>query len=167
MFATIQSFEKNWQISSDATTRLMAALTDSALGQQVAEGHRTLAQIAWHTIVSIPEMAERTGLKLAGPKEGGPRPETAKEMAEAYREVAESLLAEVKRNWTDATLLEEDDMYGERWVRGVTLLVLLVHEVHHRGQMTVLMRQAGLTIPGMVGPAKEEWEKHGMKAPEE
>lgn len=31
--------------------------------------------------------------------------------------------------------------------------------------MTVLMRQAGLTVPGIYGPAKEEWAKFGLEAP--
>ena len=31
--------------------------------------------------------------------------------------------------------------------------------------MTVLMRQAGLTVPGVYGPAKEEWAVAGMEAP--
>lgn len=31
--------------------------------------------------------------------------------------------------------------------------------------MTVLMRQAGLTVPGIYGPAKEEWATFGMEAP--
>ncbi len=31
--------------------------------------------------------------------------------------------------------------------------------------MTVLMRQAGLTVPGIYGPSKEEWANLGMEAP--
>jgi len=57
-------------------------------------------------------------------------------------------------------------MYGEKWARGVTLHILLVHEIHHRGQMTVLMRQAGLKVPGVYGPAKEEWTQYKMPEPE-
>ncbi|MCK4657684.1 MAG: hypothetical protein KAT85_11650, partial [candidate division Zixibacteria bacterium] len=38
--------------------------------------------------------------------------------------------------------------------------------IHHRGQMTVLMRQAGLKVPGVYGPSMEEWEHFGMKKPE-
>jgi uncharacterized damage-inducible protein DinB len=37
------------------------------------------------------------------------------------------------------------------------LTVLLRHEIHHRAQMTVLMRQAGLRVPGVYGPSREEW----------
>ncbi|WP_258881781.1 DinB family protein [Paenibacillus sp. sptzw28] len=30
------------------------------------------------------------------------------------------------------------------------------HQIHHRGQMTILIRQAGLTAPGIYGPNEEE-----------
>lgn len=43
-------------------------------------------------------------------------------------------------------------MYGEIWARGLTLFYLITHQAHHRGQMTVLMRQAGLPVPGIYGP---------------
>jgi uncharacterized damage-inducible protein DinB len=76
------------------------------------------------------------------------------------------LLEQVTRHWNDGTLEVEDDMYGEKWKRGLTLAILVNHESHHRGQMTVLMRQAGLKVPGVVGPAKEEWAQYNMPAPE-
>ena len=31
--------------------------------------------------------------------------------------------------------------------------------------MTILMRQAGLKVPGVMGPSREEWSQLGMKAP--
>ena len=45
-----------------------------------------------------------------------------------------------------------------------TLFYLIAHQTHHRGQMTVLMRQAGLRVPGIYGPAKEEWAAFGAPA---
>ena len=44
-------------------------------------------------------------------------------------------------------------------------MVLVTHQTHHRGQMTVLMRQAGLKVPDVYGPAKEGWATYGMPAP--
>jgi uncharacterized damage-inducible protein DinB len=43
--------------------------------------------------------------------------------------------------------------------------MMIKHIVHHRGQMTVLMRQAGVQVPGIYGPAREEWSQMGMEAP--
>jgi uncharacterized damage-inducible protein DinB len=72
---------------------------------------------------------------------------------------------QVTTPWKDETLQVVDDLYGQKWKRGATLLSLIKHEVHHRGQMTVLMRQAGLKVPGIYGPSKEEWPQYGMKEP--
>jgi uncharacterized damage-inducible protein DinB len=43
--------------------------------------------------------------------------------------------------------------------------VLISHQIHHRGQMTVLMRQAGLAVPSIYGPVKEGWAQYGVAAP--
>jgi len=42
-------------------------------------------------------------------------------------------------------------------------MYLNLHQAHHRGQMTVLMRQAGMKVPGVYGPSKEEWSAFGME----
>jgi uncharacterized damage-inducible protein DinB len=81
----------------------------------------------------------------------------------AWHLASRSLLAQVKR-WDDARLEVEDDMHGQRWARGFTLTALLEHQIHHRGQMTVLMRQAGLRVPGIYGPAREDWASMGIPA---
>ena len=75
---------------------------------------------------------------------------------------ARSLLQQVKSRWNDAALLTEDEMYGDKWPRGYTLMALVLHQTHHRAQMTVLMRQAGLKVPGVYGPAFEEWGAYNM-----
>jgi uncharacterized damage-inducible protein DinB len=48
----------------------------------------------------------------------------------------------------------------------MTLQILIRHEIHHRAQMTVLMRQAGLKVPGIYGPSRDEWQAMGMTPPE-
>ncbi|MDH3199236.1 MAG: DinB family protein, partial [Candidatus Krumholzibacteria bacterium] len=84
---------------------------------------------------------------------------------DGYRKVTKELMGALKAKWTDATLLETDDMYGETWVRGATLSALLLHEVHHRGEMIVLLRQAGAKVPGLYGPSQEEWSQYGTEPP--
>jgi uncharacterized damage-inducible protein DinB len=57
-------------------------------------------------------------------------------------------------------------MYGERWRKGTVLSALIKHQAHHRGQLTILMRNEGLTVPGIYGPSKEEWAFRNMTAAE-
>ncbi|MEW5994556.1 MAG: DinB family protein, partial [Candidatus Zixiibacteriota bacterium] len=59
----------------------------------------------------------------------------------------------------------QDEMYGEKWERRFTLLALIQHQIHHRGQMTVLMRQAGLKVPSIYGPVLEDWAQYGQPPP--
>ena len=156
MFTKLSHFEHAWQFESEGTLKLLRALTDASLAQAIAPQGRTLGRLAWHVTTTLPEMMGRTGLKLAGPGEHDPLPATA----------AASLVPAIRASWSDETLQQTDEMYGDTWKRGLTLTILISHQTHHRGQMTVLMRQAGLTVPGIYGPAREEWAGMGMPAPE-
>jgi len=155
MIRTVADFEAIWKNESEITARVLAALTDASLAQRVTPADRTLGEMAWHVATSVAMMA-RTGLAVAGPAEDAPAPASARAIHDAYVQAAGSALEQVGHTWTDETLMVEDDMYGERWRRGMTLLALVVHEAHHRGAMTVLMRQAGLGVPSIYGPNREQ-----------
>jgi uncharacterized damage-inducible protein DinB len=163
MFTRIDHFRANWAYESEHTLKLLRALTDGSLAQAVTPGRRTLGRIAWHLVLTMPEMLGHAGLTIEGPAQDAPVPGRAADIANAYERTAASLAAVVTTTWDDEALRLEDEMYGERWRRGFTLLALVSHQAHHRGQLTVLMRQAGLAVPGVYGPAEEEWA--GMGAP--
>ncbi len=165
MYYKIQDFFNDWEYESKATLKIFNAMNDESLSQKVYEDGRTLGFLAWHISVSIGEMMNRTGLAVKAIDESSDHPKNAKEIISVYEDTSESLISELKNKWTDDTLLIEDDMYGEKWKRGVTLGILITHQVHHRAQMTVLLRQAGLKVPGIYGPSKEEWSQMGMEAP--
>jgi uncharacterized damage-inducible protein DinB len=164
MFRRVVDFQKAWEQEKDSTLKVLGALTDASLSQAVTREDRTLGRLAWHLTTTLGEMMERTGLKIAGPSHDAPPPPSAAAIAAAYAEAA-TAVADGVSGWSDATLEVEDDMYGQRWPRGGTLQSLIVHQAHHRGQMTVLMRQAGLKVPGVYGPAREEWTAYGMQPP--
>jgi uncharacterized damage-inducible protein DinB len=165
MYTSLADFNRIWTHEAESTLAVLRALTDHSLGQAVAPADRTLGRIAWHIVASIPEMMKRTGLGVVGPDDATPAPTQAAVIASTYRQVCQSLVDSLRSQWTDDTLRHEDEMYGERWRRGFTLDVLVRHQTHHRGQMTVLMRQAGLRVPGIYGPAREDWAAMGLQAP--
>jgi uncharacterized damage-inducible protein DinB len=165
MFRTIDDFVSVWSREFEATLKLFKHIPDRALAQAVDGQGRTLARLAWHITTSIPEMISRTGLKFPCIDEHSPVPASSREIFQAYSSAAIGLLDAVKGSWNDATLDVKDDMYGEQWTRSATLTSLVMHQVHHRAQMTVLMRQAGLEVPGLYGPARQEWAAYGMQPP--
>ena len=162
---TLSEFFIIWDKESESTQRILNALTDDSLNQTVTANDRTLGRIAWHIITTIPEMLSRTGLVLESIKENAPVPNNVKIIVDSYREANKAMVTAITNKWNDQTLLEERDMYGQTWTIGATLDALIAHQIHHRGQMTVLMRQAGLKVPGVMGPSREEWNQLGMQAP--
>jgi uncharacterized damage-inducible protein DinB len=164
MYRTIEDFTRDWAYESEMTAKIFSKLTDESLGQRVTKDGRTLGFLAWHIVVSL-GMATEAGLQFEAPGDYASRPPAgAAAITAAYEKYAAALIASVAANWKDANLLEEVQMYGMTWTRGYALLAMVKHQTHHRGQMTVLMRQAGLVIPGAYGPAKEEWAAAGLDA---
>ncbi len=166
MFRTIEEFLINWGHESGSTQKVLEALTDASLAQEVSPEDRTLGRIAWHVVTTLDEMMSRTGLEFEAVRHDAPVPTTATEIAEAYRSSSAAMVAAIKEQWSDETLSELKDMYGEQWSVATILDILNSHQIHHRGQMTVLMRQAGLRVPGVYGPSREEWAEFGGVAPQ-
>lgn len=165
MYTSVDQFIQQWQFESQGTQKLLDTLTDASLKQAVCPGGRDIGRLAWHVTQTIPEMMARTGLQVNGVSEHDPVPSSAAAIASGYKAASASLVEELKANWNDETLKQSDDMYGEQWTRAQTLMVLITHQAHHRGQLTVLMRQAGLRVAGIYGPAKEDWASMGMEPP--
>ncbi len=166
MYTSIAQFEKDWTGHVQSSMRIMKALSQESLNQTAADGFWSLGRIAWHMATTIPEMMSQTGLKVTSIDHKAPMPEKVEDIISGYEKATTELLEQVKKNWTDESLAIEDDLYGEKWKRGSTAQILLHHDIHHRGQMTILMRIAGLKVPGVYGPAKEEWAAFGQEAPE-
>lgn len=164
MYRNLDDFINDWAIELESTLKVFRNLSDESLTKVVSENVRTAGRLAWHITTAIGEMEHRTGLTFKTAESNSAVPTTAKEIVEAYKEASENLLGAIKSNWNDDTLIVEDNMYGEMWKRGTTLGVIISHQIHHRAQLTVVMRLNGLKVPGVFGPSKEEWTSYGMQA---
>ncbi len=169
MIHSIKQFNGYWTTESKITHSIMSALTDESLSQRISNDHRTLGSLAWHVVLAIPAMIGRTGLKLVKlgeVKYDSPVPHRAKDIQDSYKILSEELPERIEKEWTDETLLEEHPFhFGKIFKKGFTLQLLINHQIHHRGQMTLLMRQAGLVVPSVYGPNKEESIQIGLNFP--
>ncbi|MDE3839095.1 hypothetical protein C0966_06905 [Bacillus methanolicus] len=165
MFQTLDNFFRSWEFEERATQRILDNLTDDSLRQEVTSQNWTLGRIAWHTVTAIHIISSHSGLTFEAPSEDWPIPASAQFIAESYHQASAAFIQEIKTQWTDNNLKDLTAFFGQQMPNGLLLLFLIQHQVHHRGQMTVLMRQAGLNVPGIYGPSKEEWANLVMEAP--
>ncbi|WP_042148792.1 DinB family protein [Paucisalibacillus sp. EB02] len=155
MYRMKEDFLQEWTIASQGTLKVLEALTDDKLDQAITEGHNTLGWLGWHLATSLAFFGGQVGLKVEAA--GGPNdvPSRATEIVLAYRQASEQLKQEVEK-WTDEQFVEAVDSFAGKVPRGSLLRSMIDHQTHHRGQMTVLLRQAGLKVPGVMGPTQED-----------
>ncbi len=166
MYRTITDFLNDWQEESEATLKIFNQLDDSKLHEKVSDKVRSLGRLAWHIVQTLTEMGARAGLFPADELEHTPIPTSAAEIARIYQDYTAMLSDNVKNLWSNESLNDKLNMYREEWERGRILSVFVKHQTHHRGQMTVIMRLLGMKVPGIYGPANEEWASFGMPAME-
>lgn len=156
MYRKLNDFLTEWTQSTAGTTAVLRALEDDKLDQSITEGHNSLGWLGWHLVNSPVFFTNLIGIQLASPYDPDQVPEKASDISEAYEHIAKLVVETVKEQMTDESLAEKVDNFGGPASKGSILRMLISHEIHHRGQMTVLLRQAGLEVPGVMGPTKED-----------
>jgi uncharacterized damage-inducible protein DinB len=166
MYRKIQDFIEDWKAESASTIKVFSNISDKAKGKKRGEHIRSLERLAWHITQTLTEMPSRAGIISSDFLDNQPIPLDMKGIISIYERYSGELSKLVAEKWTDAGLTEKIDVYGQPWERRKVLSVLVLHQAHHRGQMTTLMRLEGLKVPGVYGPSKEEWAQFGMSAME-
>lgn len=160
MFRKISDFLNNWKYESASTIKLYKAINNEVLDTKIYPEGRSILILAGHINHTVSEMMHRAGLSI---EENHFEYTNMEELISEYEKDALMVAKLVEENWTDDQLEDKVNMYGEEWSKGVILHILITHQTHHRGQLTVLMRQAGLKVPGIYGPSKEEWIAYGQE----
>ena len=156
MYRNVNDFIEDWTVAAEGTLRILNSLSDEKLDQSIVEGHSTLGWLGWHIATSPAFFASLVGLNVKSAIKENKEQIKVIDIVETYKKIVEAVKREVETNLTDEKLVEKIDSFAGETTRGVLLRKLLDHQTHHRGQMTVLLRQAGLPVPGVMGPTKEE-----------
>lgn len=154
MYRTANDFKQDWIKSSTGTLDVLRAMDDDALAQQIVPGHNSLGWIGWHVTTALGYFTNLLGFRLSALKSLS-KPNKASVIADQYERYAQEILSAADK-FTDDYLSEEVDVHGQMTPRGAVLRMMIDHQTHHRGQMTVLLRQAGRPVPGVMGPTKEQ-----------
>jgi uncharacterized damage-inducible protein DinB len=154
----IQEFINEWERQSKGTVALLESLPVDQYDFRPDPLGRSLGELAWH----LAEVESFTTLGIAQRKFEFPvrpsnmtRPRTVAELAPAFRSVhrdaVERVIAEsdpsVEVTYADGT---------QRAIRELLWQKLLLHQLHHRGQLVLLSRLAGGVPPALFGPTREQ-----------
>jgi uncharacterized damage-inducible protein DinB len=156
MYSAVKEFVDDWATESTISLKVLKVITDLSLDQKIYQEGRNLAHLAWHMTMMIGGTGLALGLEVTAPQRGTEMPNSAAALIDVYEKAAKSLGEHATLKLQDAQLGTEVPYFGrsiriERILRG-----LILHQCHHRGQITVLIRQAGLVHPGVYGPTREE-----------
>lgn len=155
MYRTVEDFKADWTKSAKGTSLVFQALTDDKLDVAIAEDHNTLGWLAWHLTTAPSFFGNVLGNFGFSPVANHETvPTSAATIVETYEQVCADILEKVSA-LTDEDLTKPSNL-PDGTLNGGLLRLLIDHQTHHRGQMTVLLRQAGLHVPSVMGPTKED-----------
>ena len=161
--ALIDGMLQELEEEARTTRRVLERVPDNKLTWRPHEKARTLGELAMHVAMVPGAVAELIASPSPAqvPQFTDPTAQSAAELVSTL----EDSIAKAKRvlgGVDDATLRETwRMMQGEREVFAVPRVallrsVMLNHWYHHRGQLTVYLRELDLPIPSIYGPSADE-----------
>jgi len=160
--AMIDGLLQELEQEAHTTRRVLERVPDKQLAWRPHKTARTLGELALHVAIvpgAIATIASQS--QIQAPQFTDPSPKTASELIPALDESiakAKSLLG----GMDDAALNAMwRMMQGEREIFAIPRLallrsVMLNHWYHHRGQLTVYLRELGVPVPSIYGPSADE-----------
>lgn len=146
------------------TRRVLERVPDEHLDWKPHEKSMSMGQLATH-IANIPFLAEQVFTQETFDIATAPRPAAPASSRAELLARFDGLVAKVKELAANVS----DDALLSRWVfrRGDTVIFDapraaalrtfgISHIIHHRGQLSVYLRQVGTPVPGIYGPSADE-----------
>jgi uncharacterized damage-inducible protein DinB len=149
---------------AEATRRVLEHVPNGQLTWRPHVKSRTLGQLALHIAIvpgAVAELAASPSPAQVPQFGDDPSPSSVEDLVPALQQS----IATAKRvlgGMNDATLTETWRlMRGERELFAIPRIgflrsVMLNHWYHHRGQLTVYLRELGIPVPAIYGPSADE-----------
>jgi len=161
--ALIDGLLQELEQEAQTTRRVLERVPDDKLDWRPHPKARTLGELALH-IATVPGgVAELVGTQstVQAPQFSEPKPKSTSELIPTLDES----IAKAKKllgGMDDAALMETWRMMkGERELLAVPRVamlrsIMLNHWYHHRGQLSVYLRELDVAIPSIYGPSADE-----------
>jgi uncharacterized damage-inducible protein DinB len=155
----LEMFMATWEREAQSTLKIMRALPVHQYDFRPDPGGRSLGELAWH-------LAEGDAYMSFGVDQGHfdmsvrpphvERPREVEALAPGFERVHQDAVARIKK-LTPADLDRALPFFGTTLpIRNILWDMIVLHGVHHRGQLALMCRLAGGETPGLYGPNREE-----------
>ncbi len=165
MYYKLEDFLSDWRFEEKLTLKVFSKVNNSLKAKKLHESLRSLERLAWHITCTLTEMPAQANIIKEDYLHNLPIPIRFSHIIDSYKNHSLDLTRSLETSWAGTDLSEPISIYGQKWKKSKLLTVLVKHQIHHRAQMTVLMRMMGMPVPGTYGPSIEEWSELGSPAP--
>ena len=154
MFTNVKDAVATLSTQSQITRSALAALPEQAWAWRPHPISRTGRELAWHVASGFHWFAsDPLKLKLA-PKPAA-APSSTPALLEAFDAMTRDCLSALKKK-DDAWIRMKTDFFGTPATNGGILGYQLVHESHHRGQLSTYIRINGGKVPAICGASADQ-----------
>jgi uncharacterized damage-inducible protein DinB len=156
----LQTFISTWDTEAKKTAAMLQALPEGQYDFRPDAGGRSLGELAWH-LAEIEAYSgfgiERGAFEIGVRPPGIERPRSIEALAPGYERIHADSMERI-RKLTPADLDRQVMFFtgNPMSIREILWSAVLHHQIHHRGQLSVLCRLAGGAAPGTYGPNLEE-----------
>ena len=159
---TIEGLIRELEAEAQTTRRVLERVPDDKLGWRPHEKSMSLGQLALHVATTpglVAELSRTT--EVQAPQFVQAQATRAAELVPALEESVAKAKA-ILEGMRDPELSETWRVFrGEREVAAMPVAalfrtIMLNHWYHHRGQLSVYLRQVGALVPSIYGPSADE-----------
>jgi len=156
----LQTFLSYWNNEARKTTELLRTLPTNQYDFRPDPQARSLGELSWHlaevdafTTYGVEQGKFEIGMRPPGIE----RPRSIEALAPGYERIhADAVERICKLTVGDLDRKLRHITGSELSIRELLWNAVLFHMIHHRGQLSILCRLAGATVPSIYGPNREE-----------
>lgn len=153
-------FLRIWEREAKTTQKVMHAFPPESLGFKPHERSRSIRDLAWQCVIDerVIEKILDGANDLRNAPPSPPPPEKMEEIAAAHEAAHRNASDKMRRPETEFSQKVTVTTRGGsiQLEQAETIWDNLLDQIHHRGQLTIYLRQAGGKVPSIYGPSGDE-----------